>query len=353
MYLDYYKLKTHPFKTNPDPEFLWFGEKHKEALSLLKYGILKRDGFLLLTGDVGTGKTSLIRYLIRLIDSSALVATIHDPDMPAIDFFNYLSEEFKMNRVFSNKADFLIQFKKFLLRAYSEHKSIFVIIDEAQRLNHERLEEIRLLSNIELDDQKLVNIFFIGQSEIEQILMEERNKAISQRINLSYHIQPLDELETVKYIAHRLKTAGSKRGIFTVNACRDIFAISGGVPRLINSICDCAMLSGFAEGRKVVDSKLINECQVDLRIPIGTIIQQRHFTLNGFLSKAIRFFGERYRPLYCALSDTARSAWHRSLSGISTAAPKLSTAWLRAASALGLFFKRIRSHTRKGRAKKT
>ena len=347
MYLDYYKLKTYPFKTNPDPEFLWFGEKHKEALSLLKYGILKRDGFLLLTGDVGTGKTSLIRYLIRLNDSSALVATIHDPDMPAIDLFNYLSEEFKMDRVFSNKADFLIQFKKFLLRAHSEHKSIFLIIDEAQRLNHERLEEIRLLSNIELDDQKLINIFFIGQSEIEQILMDERNKAISQRINLRYHIQPLDELETVNYIAHRLKIAGSNRGIFTVNACRDIFAISGGVPRLINSICDCALLSGFAEGRKVVDSRLINECQVDLRIPIGTIIPQRHFTLNGFLSKAPRFFGERYRPLCYALSDIARSAWHRSLSGISTATPKAAAAWSRAASALGLFFKRIRSRIRK------
>ena len=278
MYLEYYKLRTYPFRTNPDPEFLWFGEKHKEALSILKYGILRRDGFLLLTGDVGMGKTSLIRYFLRLIDSSALVATIHDPDMPTMDFFNYLSQEFKMDRVFTNKADFLIHFKKFLLKAYSEHKSIFIIIDEAQRLNHERLEQIRLLSNIELDDQKLVNIFLIGQSEIEQLLMDKRNKAISQRINLSYHIQPLDELETVKYIAHRLKIAGSKRGIFTVSACPEIFAISGGVPRLINSICDCALLSGFAEGRKVVDSKLINECQIDLRIPIGTIKKHKNFT---------------------------------------------------------------------------
>ena len=271
MYLGYYDLKAYPFKTNPDPAFLWLGEKHKEALSILKYGILKRDGFLLLTGDVGTGKTSLIRYFLRLIDSSALVATIHDPDMPAIDFFNYLSEEFKLHRIFTNKADFLINFKNFLLRKYSEHKSVFVIIDEAQRLNHEHLEEIRLLSNIELDDQKLINIFIIGQSEIEKILMDEKNKAIGQRITLSYHLQPLDELETVQYISHRLKIAGSKRGIFSVGACGEIFAISGGVPRLINSICDCALLSGFAEGRKVVDLKLINECKSDLRIPISTI----------------------------------------------------------------------------------
>ena len=281
MYLDYYELKTYPFRTDPDPEFLWFGEKHEEALSLLKSGILNRGGFLLLTGDVGTGKTSLIRYLLKLIDSSVLVATIHDPDMPAMDFFNYLSEEFKMNRVFSNKDDLLIHFKNFLLKAYADHKSIIVIIDEAQRLNHEHLEEIRFLSDIEVGDQKLINIFLIGQNGIEQTLMDERNKAISQRISLRYNIQPLDEFETVKYIAHRLRIAGAKRGIFTVGACGDIFAISGGVPRLINSICDCALMTGFAEDRKVVDSKLINECQIELSLPIGTIEKHKKSTQDS------------------------------------------------------------------------
>jgi general secretion pathway protein A len=281
MYLQFYELDKYPFKTNPDPSFIWFGEKHKEALALLTYGILERVGFLLLIGDVGTGKTSLIRYLFKLIDSSVLVATMHDPDMPTIDFYNYLAEEFKMNKVFTNKADFLINFKKFLLRAHSDKKSVFLIIDEAQRLDHERMEEIRLLSNIELDDQKLINIFFVGQSEVEEILMDQRNKAISQRISMSYQLQPLDESETFQYIVHRLKVAGAKRGIFTVAACKKIASISGGIPRLINSLCDCALISGYANGKKVINIKFINECQTDLRIPIGTIEKNKQLHQNS------------------------------------------------------------------------
>lgn len=271
MYLNYYELKKYPFRTNPDPSFIWFSEKHKEALSVLKYGMLKRDGFLLLTGEIGTGKTSLLRYLLKSTDASTLIATIYDPMMPVLDFYNMLSEEFKLKKVFINKADFLIHFRKFLHEAYSEHKIVFLIIDEAQRLNHELLEEIRLLSNIELNDQKLINIFFVGQSETEANLMDPRNRAISQRISMSFHLQPLDEKETKHYIAHRLKVSGAERGIFTVEACKIIFDISEGIPRLINSICDCALLTGYVKSYKIIDSKSIKECQIELRIPIGTV----------------------------------------------------------------------------------
>jgi general secretion pathway protein A len=271
MYLDYYELTKFPFRTNPDPDFLWFGEKHKKALSFLKDGILKRDGFLLLTGDVGTGKTSLIRYLLKSTDASAIIATISNPMMPVFDFYNFLSEKFKLANKFDDKADFFIHFKKFLLKAYSEHKLVFVIIDAAQTLIHDRLEEIRLLSNIEFENQKLLNIFFVGQNEIETILMDPRNKATSQRINMSYQLQPLDENETIHYIAHRLKVAGAKKAIFTDDACKKIFDIADGIPRLINSICDCALLSGYAKGLEIIDPILIRECQIELRIPIGTI----------------------------------------------------------------------------------
>ena len=271
MYLDYYKLKKFPFRTNPDPKFLWFGEKHKKALSLLKYGMSKRDGFLLLTGDVGTGKTSLIRYLLQSIDASTIVATISNPMMDIIDFYNLLFEKFALNKKISNKADFLIHFNEFLLAAYSEHKLAFLVIDEAQTLNHDRLEEIRILSNIELDGQKMLNIFFIGESETETIMMDPRNRPTRTRINTIYRLQPLDEQETIHYIAHRLKVAGAKRGIFTDDACKKIFDIADGIPRLINSICDCALLSGYVEDQKIIDPKFLRECQVVDRIPIGTI----------------------------------------------------------------------------------
>jgi general secretion pathway protein A len=271
MYLDYYELKKFPFRTNPDPKFLWFGEKHKKALSLLKYGMSKRDGFLLLTGDVGIGKTSLIRYLLKSTDASTIAATISNPMMAIIDFYNLLSEKFALNYKIADKTDFLIHFKEFLLKAYSEHKLVFLIIDEAQTLNHDRLEEIRILSNIELDGQKLLNIFFVGENETETIMMDPRNRPTRTRINTIYRLQPLDEHETIHYIAHRLKVAGAKGGIFTDDACRKIFDIADGIPRLINSICDCALLSGYIEGQKIIDPKFLRECQIEERIPIGTI----------------------------------------------------------------------------------
>jgi general secretion pathway protein A len=271
MYLDYYGLKKLPFRTNPDPKFLWFGEKHEKALSLLKYGMSKRDGFLLLTGDVGTGKTSLIRYLLKSTDSSTIVATISDPMMAIIDFYNLLSEKFALNAKISGKSDFLIHFKKFLFKAYSEHKLVFLIIDDSQALNHDRLEEIRILSNIELDGQKLLNIFFVGESETETLLMDPKNRPTKTRISMIYQLKPLDEQETIHYIAHRLKVAGAKRGIFSDDACKKIFDIADGIPRLINSICDCALLSGYVKGQTTIDLLWLRECQIYERIPIGTI----------------------------------------------------------------------------------
>ena len=268
MYENFYDLKAMPFQITTDPRFLWLGEKHSEALATLKYGILENKGFLLLTGDVGTGKTALINRLVKMIDVAAIIAKLPDPGLSSLDFFNFLAVEFRMNKKFDSKGAFLIDLKKFLLKAYAIHKRVLLIIDEAQRLNHELLEQIRLLSNIELQNRKLINIFFVGQTEFSEMLMEERNRAVRQRISVSYHIEPLAEIETREYIKHRLKIAGVTRDLFSKDAVREIHSFSAGYPRLINIICDHALLTGYASGVKSIDRKIILECEQELKIPL-------------------------------------------------------------------------------------
>jgi general secretion pathway protein A len=269
MYETYYNLKAMPFQITTDPKFLWLGEKHSEALAALKYGILENKGFLLLTGDVGTGKTALINRLVKMIDVAAIVAKIPDPGLSSLEFFNFLAIEFKMNKKFESKGEFLIHLKHFLNKAHYERKKVLLIIDEAQRLTHDLLEQIRLLSNIELQDKKLINIFFVGQTEFNEMLMEDRNRAVRQRITVSYYIDPLTEAEARLYIQHRLKVAGATREIFGRDAIREIYNFSGGYPRLINIICDHALLTGYSYDLKLIDKKVITECEQELQIPVG------------------------------------------------------------------------------------
>jgi len=160
MYTSFYKLHSKPFQISSDPAFMWFGEKHKEALATLKYGILDNKGFLLLTGDVGTGKTSLINSLIQSLSEDIVCASVPDPSLEKMDFLNYIALAFGIDREFTSKGSFLIHFKQFLLEAHENNKKVLLIIDESQLLSQEMLEEIRLLSNIEKTDSKLINIFF-------------------------------------------------------------------------------------------------------------------------------------------------------------------------------------------------
>ena len=269
MYLDHYHLKVKPFNLSPGPEFLWLGEKHKEALATLNYGIQDDLGFLLLTGDVGVGKTALIHQLINNLDSSTIVAHITDPGLGTIDFFKVLAVEFNIPVEFHGKGEFLIELEKFLYAAHSDHKKVLLIVDEAQRLNNKLLDQIRVLSNIELSDRKLINIFFVGQPEFKNMLMANNNRAIRQRIAINYHIYPLTVSETGQYIEHRLKVAGATQKIFKPDAIREIFRFTGGFPRAINILCDHALLTGYASGIKSINSAVIEECEQELKIRAG------------------------------------------------------------------------------------
>lgn len=308
MYLSFYHLKHKPFQISTDPRFLWLGEKHEEALATLEYGVLDNRGFLLLTGDVGTGKTTLINALLHKQDKNTLAAFIRDPALDPLDFFQYTAHAFGMKASSINtKGSFLIQFEEFLLNAYESRRKVILIIDEAQRMSQQLLEEVRLLSNLERDESKLLNIFFVGQLEFNDLLHLEENRAIRQRITLNYNIETLTEKETKEYISHRLKVASTdenvgffapiQRGedgeitrhsfqlplpevenkIFTEEAIGEIYQFSQGCPRLINVICDRALLTGFVEGAATITALHIEECVKELEIPHqGGSFSRRH-----------------------------------------------------------------------------
>ena len=267
MYLSHYNLVKKPFKLTTDPEFLWLGDKHKEALATLKYGVIDQKGFLLVTGDVGTGKTTLINALLESLEEDTLVANITNPLLTLIDFYNFVAISFNISKRFDNKVDFIVHFSHFLNKVFLDNKNVLLIIDEAHRLSKELLEDIRLLSNIELPEKKLINIFLVGQNEINQTLASQECRALRQRIMLSYQINPLSEIETFEYIKFRLKVAGTDTKLFKRRAVQEVYLFSNGYPRLINKICDHALLTGYVRGLKKIPLDIIKECSQELGLP--------------------------------------------------------------------------------------
>jgi len=269
MYLTHYGYKNKPFEISSDPEFLWLGPKHAKALNTLKNGIMQNRGFVLLTGDVGTGKTTMINAFRRINDVATIIVTIPDPDMEPVDFFNFLADAFKMDKKFANKEDFIFLFKGFLLRAYAAYTKVLIIIDEAQRLNHQLLEEIRSLAVIEMAGRRLLKIFFVGQTEFNETLMAETNTAVRKEIVAGYHIEPLTEIETGQYIRHRIQVAGAGEDIFSKQCRRKIHAITDGFPRLINILCDHMLLTGYVNGASRIEADVIERCVKNNELPIS------------------------------------------------------------------------------------
>ena len=266
MYLSYYNLKAKPFQMSTDPAFLWLGEKHREALAVLKYAILENKGVLALTGDVGTGKTTLINALLKSLGEDTVTATIYDPRLGVLDFFNTVAAAFRIEDTFDGKGKFILKFMDFLIKTHERKQKVLLIIDEAQAINEDLLEEIRLLSNLEAEYTRLLNIFFVGQNEFIDILQKYENRALRQRVTIRYHIQPLTLNETAAYIKYRLEVAGTQAVIFDSGAIDEIFFFSSGYPRLINIMCDHALLSGYVREVQVINANLIRECREELLV---------------------------------------------------------------------------------------
>ena len=260
MHKSFYKLDCEPFNLQPDLKFLWMGEKYKEALAVLRYAILDNKGFLLLTGEAGIGKTILLRALTESLAPEILWAILPNPDAPKMEMFNIIAKGLGMTQKYNSKIEFMLDFSTFLQERHREGKKVLLLVDSAHLLNQENLEELRLLSNIEEANAKLIHIFFTAQPSFGDVLNLPRNSAIRQRLNLAHAIEPLTLQETTAYIQHRLRVAGVENPILTEKAIRSVHRFSGGIPKKINLICQQVLIEGAQRGQKTIDQGTVQEC---------------------------------------------------------------------------------------------
>ena len=251
MYTSFFGLGEKPFAITPDPRYLFMSERHAEALAHLLYGINEAGGFIQLTGEVGTGKTTVVRSLLERMPGHADVAVILNPQLTPVEFVLTICEElgiFMRDDDASSIKDLVDILNKRLLEAHAKGRRVVVIVDEAQNLTPETLEQVRLLTNLETASQKLLQIILIGQPELREVLARVELRQLAQRITGRYHLAPLSRVETASYVNHRLKVAGSATGeIFSATALREVHRLSNGIPRIINVICDRALLGAFTQ----------------------------------------------------------------------------------------------------------
>jgi len=269
LYQTYFGLSQAPFNITPDPSFLYLSASHREGLAQLSYGIRARKGFVVLTGEVGTGKTTLIHALLNDLNGSVHTALIFSAIVSPADLLRTVCEEFGLiepKRPLQEMHDYLVSLNEFLLGSYRKGKNCALIIDESQNLSAEVLETIRLLSNFETSKEKLLQILLVGQPELAVRLNSPELRQFKQRVMLRHHLRALSLQECWEYVMHRLKVAGGDRSILAPSALETIYSYSGGIPRFINVLCDNALLMGYAIGRKEIDAEIIREVAEDLNI---------------------------------------------------------------------------------------
>ena len=270
MYQEFYGLVRSPFEMTPDPAFLYLGEAHREGLATLVYGVQARKGFVLLTGEVGTGKTTLLHALLAQLDREAASAFIFNPRLDPLDFFRVLFDEYAIEKECRTKAEYLLGLNHFLIERLGTDQPTLLIVDEAQNLSAEMLEEIRLLSNLETPTSKLIQIMLVGQPELWEKLCRPELRQLRQRIVLRHQLRPFEEEETTRYVEERLRLAGyTGKGIFQRAALREIQRVTGGIPRLVNIVCDGALLLGFGRELPVLGAAEIREVAADLDLGPG------------------------------------------------------------------------------------
>lgn len=265
MYLEYFKLADHPFRMTPDPKFLYLGKAHSRAIAYMEYALWNRDSFVLITGEIGSGKTTLIQKLLSELDKQIIVAKIHQTQLNATEFLQALLVEFGYKPFQAKKVELLALINEYLQKQSARGKQVVVIVDEAQKLSSDVLEEIRMLSSLETKNERIVNVILTGQPELARTLSNSNMEQLSQRIRLRFHIRALKEDEILEYIEHRLRVAGAENPkLFSADLIPIIYRYTGGIPRLINTLCDAAMLVACVEEFESVDDVACKRAIEDL-----------------------------------------------------------------------------------------
>ena len=257
MYEEYYGLNERPFTLQPDPAFLYLSKRHRSAITLLEYSIVSRANFTVVSGEIGSGKTTLVRHLLNRLDSDVTVGLITNTHRALGEMLQWVSLAFGLAYHGKEKIELYQLFMEFLIDQYAKGQRTVLIVDEAHNLDISTLEELRLLSNINVDKDQVLQMILVGQPELREMLMRPTMTQLAQRISVACHIEPLNPEETDEYIRHRVAVAGGNPDIFRPAATRFIFHQTGGIPRMINKLCDMALVYGFADQRPVIDVKLV------------------------------------------------------------------------------------------------
>lgn len=260
MYKSFFGIKANPFSIAPDPHFLFMSDGHREALAHLRYGLGEGGGFVLLTGEVGTGKTTVCRCILEQVPEDTNIAFVFNPKLTSQELLATICDELRIDYPETSGSKILIdRLNAYLLAAHGRGQRTVLIIDEAQNLSYEVLEQIRLLTNLETNQQRLLQIILLGQPELQDLLEQPQLRQLAQRIAARHHLMPLNLSETGAYIRHRLAVAGMEQSVFAPSALKEVFRASYGTPRMINLICDRALLGAYGKGVRRVDRALIRE----------------------------------------------------------------------------------------------
>jgi general secretion pathway protein A len=267
MYCSYFGFREKPFTITPNPQFIFLSKNHKEAFAHLLYGIDNHAGFIELTGEVGTGKTTVLRTLLNQLDSDSYrTALIFNPSLSALELLQNINHEYGIPSDDQANSRLLDSLNRFLLRENADGRTVVLVIDEAQNLEPQVLEQIRLISNLETERDKLIQIVLVGQPELREKLRRSELRQLSQRIMVRYHLCPMDYDDTVEYIEHRLEVAAGRRlDIFTPGALKQVFRNSGGLPRLINVVCDRVLLVAYTKGTHEITARMVADAIADVK----------------------------------------------------------------------------------------